>query len=512
MQERAATAVILLGLVLVPPAAAANELRFGTPATLAGSVSAEGLQWAAVLMDVPGTTSSIENASTMMRREVALYSVGESRVGPNSFTGYAREVETAGPAPLPASFALQSNGPSSLYAEGRLDLALDSVDAVIEIPPGDCLVGVLHAVDINLTTRSDRLCPATWPAVVVRLHSDSSVNLEGSNVTRLEWHGMKSSCPTESCPPGGDRENVSLPLPPPNYERMRRHYFENATGEGASFRTAGPASLVVFGGSLIDLQVNGWVRLPLASGESTCDGCITPENQTFFAAGNLTVNRLSMDGHGGLKAQVDGDYSKVRFDEAPVDPKLLGPILEGAAVVATTVAAAVIAKLLFSALFTKRAEGEVLQNERRRRLYEVVEQHPGIHFREALRKADLPSGSGRFHLTQLVRVGLLAERRVGPNVRLFAGAPPTGNDWADRAALRDERFRPILEWIAERPDSTQKDILDGLKSAWGWNPSTTQGRLSRLVANGVLSCVEQGRFKRYRLARPLAAGAPHSAV
>jgi predicted transcriptional regulator len=486
-------------------------MHFGMPATLSGAVEATNVGWAIALMDDEGTTTEVSQAGSLSLREFTVNSFGEFRVGVNSAPAQERETSESRPEHPPA-FNLASAGPSSVYVEGRLTIDLNSVDGILQVPLGHCLTWILWPEDDNKTTRYDKLCPESGPAVLVRMNDESSFEFTGANVTRIQWHGMSASCSAEPCPPGGDREDISPSLPPPNYVRTRRYRFEDATGSNATVHTTGPASLVLFGGTLMDLQVNGWLRLPLASGTSACDSCLSPQDQTFFASGNLSLEGLSVGEDRRLQAHVDGDYTNVRFDEAAVDPALLKPVLTGAAVVVTTVAAAVLAKLALSALFTRRTEDVLLQNPRRRRLFEVVEQNPGIHLREALRLAELPSGSGRFHATQLVRNGLLAERRVGSTLRLFVAKLSAADDWAGRAALRNARFKPILEFLARHPGSSQKAVLDALRQALGWNPSTTQGRLSRLVADGVVNCAQQGRFKLYRLARPLAAPALHAAV
>jgi predicted transcriptional regulator len=490
-----------------------TAMHFGTEATLGGSIQAKNVHWALIMMDHPGTTTAVDRAAGLDLQEIAAYTTGESRVGTSRYGGVHWEGDPSQLPPPPESFGLESSGPSSVYAEGALNLHLDSVQAVIDLPVGTCLNWFVQAKDENLTTRSEKLCPNSWPAVVVQLQANSSVDLQGHNVHRLQWHGMAVSCATDSCPPGGDREVVEAPLPPPNYERVRKYLFEEGVNGNGTLHTAGAASYVVFGGSLMDIGLRGWMRLPLASGQAACSACAAPRNQTFFASGSLFLGSLAVDNQGGLQAQVDGDYAQVRFDEAVVDPKLLAPVLEGAAVVATAVAAVVVAKLAFSALFTRRADSEILGHERRRRLFELVEQNPGIHLREALRLAGIPSGSGRFHVTQLVRHGLLTERRMGSNVRLFvSSAAASSPQWKNEAGLRNARFKPILEWLSKHPNASQKDVLLALQVSLGWSPSTTQDRLARLVSDGTVQCSRTGRFTQYRLAHPLAhGGAPVAA-
>lgn len=142
-----------------------------------------------------------------------------------------------------------------------------------------------------------------------------------------------------------------------------------------------------------------------------------------------------------------------------------------------------------------------LGNERRRRLYDCIVGHPGIHTREALRRAGVPPGSGRYHVGMLVRAGLVLERRHHNSVCLFPNEPRFAASWHELAALREAEYRTLHDWILANPGRTQQEIVAAFAAAEGWGRSTTQMRLKRLCDDGLLDLRHFGRYKRYSTKR-----------
>ncbi|MGE5574655.1 MAG: winged helix-turn-helix transcriptional regulator, partial [Ignavibacteria bacterium] len=46
---------------------------------------------------------------------------------------------------------------------------------------------------------------------------------------------------------------------------------------------------------------------------------------------------------------------------------------------------------------------EILENENRRKIYDIIEQNPGIHLRELQRVLDTPLTTLEYHISYLVR-------------------------------------------------------------------------------------------------------------
>jgi predicted transcriptional regulator len=158
-------------------------------------------------------------------------------------------------------------------------------------------------------------------------------------------------------------------------------------------------------------------------------------------------------------------------------------------------------KVLFAPFFTRHKTEGPLESERRRSLYERIVEQPGLHVREALRRAGVPQGAGRYHVGILVRTGLVLERRYHGSVCLFPNERPFADSWRELAALRDPDARLLHDWLQANPNKTQLEIVASFAASHGWVRSTTQLRLNRLLDEGVLTVRQRGRFKLYSTAR-----------
>lgn len=335
------------------------------------------------------------------------------------------------------------------------------------------------------------------PALVA--HPDQTgriaLNLAAVKVDRVVWFGARTACDEAPCPPGGGWRGQRHFPPGAHVELGEYHYLDAKTKDG---RLEGVANVTgaIIGGPLT-LELEGLLRMPNAQ----VDGCEPCNGGTLQAKGTMTLANLVVK-DGRLTGQFGGDLSALRLDEAPLDPALLTGA--GAAIAVASVGVLVLLKALLATLFTKKSEPEALANDRRRRMHDYVSRYPGIHFREALRGTGIPSGSGRHHVTHLVRSGLLVERRIGSKLRLFVAGQESTAVWQDTAVRANEALRLLHEWVSLHPDQTQMDILEAFRQLHSWNKSTTQGRLARLVRDGALNLQERGRYKHYRATRPVA--------
>ncbi|MHB1260302.1 MAG: hypothetical protein ACYC2H_01160 [Thermoplasmatota archaeon] len=487
------------GVVAVP------TLHFSTPAQAGPSLNASGASWALILSASRMESSwTIEDASDLVRQEHERFVIGEHKIPYARHPGQSTDVDGTDQTPLPERFNMtaQTLGMTSFYIEGEdLELTLNGVTAVLDIPGGSCLESIVAQEDFSdQATRSDKLCPGSWPAVIARSTSGAAMTfaVDGAGVHRIQWHNMETTCSDgEACPPGGSHQNETVWLSSTDYVRTRHNVFEEAVGPASANVTGwGEAQLIVLGGTRFDLDVDGWIRLPLASSNAGCPTCLAPADQTFSATGNITLSNLQVASGDRLQGDLSGDLISARFDEVAVDPLALSGKAAFAAVAAVG-GLVVMVKYLLWPLFTRHKEDDLLKNDRRRQIYEFVVKNPGVHFREALRATGIPAGSGQYHINRLVAAGLLIQRRQRSSLRLFENHKRFHETWQDWVALRDPRLRQLHDWLVQHPDSKQKDILDAFRSAHGWSLTTTQRRLERLVRDGVAKAHTRGRGKFY---------------
>ena len=139
----------------------------------------------------------------------------------------------------------------------------------------------------------------------------------------------------------------------------------------------------------------------------------------------------------------------------------------------------------------------LLEQPTRRRIFDVVSQHPGSSGREVQRRAGLGWGETAYHLDQLTRAGVLRRERGGRRDYYF----PASMTWEDRRlfqALRSDAERRILLELADRPGRT----LNELTAAVGLSLSTTSFHLRLLLRQSVVEGYREGPLRRYRTGRP----------
>lgn len=497
--------------MLVASPAAASSLDFRSPGQFSGSwTGSHDATWALLVFKDETTTNlnaqSTEDAAlwneTLVWPLRAHYFNADARAGAYNESG-AQPIE--GPFNLQATFA----GRSSLYIFAEsIDLNVHDAHGILSVKKAEDTLAPYYRPD------DDELYQIHGQefgdSVVVSATASSraqgaAFSLAAKGASFAEWYNADVKCHRASaCPTGGGPQVQELPSAPGYTFTSERHTYEGLKGQGIAIHGSGIVEYVVFGSPRMTLGIAGSVRLPLATSTTTCADCVLPANQTFQATGNITLANLEASAD-GLRADLGGDLDTATFDEVSVDP---GTIFGARVAVIGTVAVggglglAKLIKWAFPALFTRYKEEGPLTNERRRRLYEYIKLHPGAHFREALRGADVPAGSGRHHITKLVQAGLVVERRHRNSVCLFENDKRFAGSWQDLAALRDSDQRLLHDWLQTHPGSVQKAIVAAFLESHGWARSATQGKLQRLVRDGVVDVRFHGQFKLYSASKP----------
>jgi predicted transcriptional regulator len=339
------------------------------------------------------------------------------------------------------------------------------------------------------------------------MHQSASVSVQG--IKKMTWFNAAVVCQggTSSCPAGGGETVQQVGDPTgPEVLVINRHY-ETVLPANASATISLAGAKVLLGAPTLDIDIAGWVRLPLAAGATECASCQMPANQTLSAQGNISLRQM----HGAedrIHAQFAADATSVRYDETSVSPTVLAftaPAAAGALAVGGILLGL---KVLVTALFTRRKR-DPLEHPRRKAIHDYVVAHPGATFREVAREVRLPAGTARHHLSSLKRAGLLVEHPFHASVRFFENHGKYAKTWRETTVRRDPALAQLEAWLQAHPGAAQKDILDAMEQGPGWSRSTTQHRLARLVAEGLVHATASGRRLHYQVGRgpePVATG------
>ncbi len=125
---------------------------------------------------------------------------------------------------------------------------------------------------------------------------------------------------------------------------------------------------------------------------------------------------------------------------------------------------------------------EILENERRRRIYAAIEGSPGIHLRELQRILNMPLTSLEYHLSYMARKKVLFAETEGHRKRYYT-KPLDSEDKKLLAALRQKRMREIVLIILANGKAKYQLLADQLKLSH----STLSSYLKYLVSNNILA-------------------------
>jgi len=137
---------------------------------------------------------------------------------------------------------------------------------------------------------------------------------------------------------------------------------------------------------------------------------------------------------------------------------------------------------------------EVLENERRRKIYAVIEANPSIHLRELQRTLDMPLATLEYHLGYMARKRVVFAEADGHHKRYYT-KPLDPEDKKVLSALRQKRLREIVLVVLANTKVKYQFLSDQFKLPH----STLSFYLKYLVDNGILARVKIGYENLYTI-------------
>jgi predicted transcriptional regulator len=137
---------------------------------------------------------------------------------------------------------------------------------------------------------------------------------------------------------------------------------------------------------------------------------------------------------------------------------------------------------------------KILELGTRKKIYNVVKEHAGCHFRDLERKSNLPASSIKYHLNYLAKYGLIQEKKDGNNIRYFPKEFNPENKML-LGLLRQKSPRKILLFILANKKCSHNDIV----KFTNLSPPTVTWHLKKLENKGIISSNINGRNKTYKI-------------
>lgn len=123
-----------------------------------------------------------------------------------------------------------------------------------------------------------------------------------------------------------------------------------------------------------------------------------------------------------------------------------------------------------------------LELDTRKRIYELIESTPGVHFREISRRLDIPMGVVEYHLHYLLKKDMIIARKEGRYKRYYTEGKVGSRDKRVLAFLRKEVPRKILMHLMLEPGSRHRDLKEEL----GVSGSTLTFHIKKMIKKGVV--------------------------
>ncbi|MFX0138497.1 MAG: hypothetical protein ACFFDN_32945, partial [Candidatus Hodarchaeota archaeon] len=135
---------------------------------------------------------------------------------------------------------------------------------------------------------------------------------------------------------------------------------------------------------------------------------------------------------------------------------------------------------------------EVLENENRNKIIDLILNEPGIHFNELLRRTGLAAGNLVWHLDILLTYKVIGKKRIGNFIAYFPYYQKNPISNVDLKLRKSKLTLEILEMIEQKPGIWNNLITKQFKV----DHKTIQYHLDKLYDLGLIKSRREGRKKK----------------
>ena len=194
-------------------------------------------------------------------------------------------------------------------------------------------------------------------------------------------------------------------------------------------------------------------------------------------AASALPQEQSTAGRAAAATQVRADRSLLHL--TPLERATIGA---GAALAALTYWLGPVAKDALVGLFSRIRDDRLLEHPARRHARDLVEQNPGIHHQELVRRLGKGKGGAEHHLRKLEDAGLLVVRRSSGYTCYFVPGQATRHASAAAPLLKSPVAQGIVQAMTAQPGITHAELARRLDV----RPATIHYHVTRLRAGGLL--------------------------
>lgn len=178
------------------------------------------------------------------------------------------------------------------------------------------------------------------------------------------------------------------------------------------------------------------------------------------------------------------------------------PGLSGVGVAGVTLLAMLAAVLAhagyLTVLYSRLRQSDLLDNAARRRIYDLVQEKPGIHFKAVASALGIGRGATMYHLRVLERGGLLTRVSLRGWRRYYLTGTVPHRELRGKAVLESPSARTVYEAVRREPGLTVAELARRVEVS---RPAAHKA-VERLRAAGLLEKVPEGRVVRVTAREP----------
>lgn len=142
---------------------------------------------------------------------------------------------------------------------------------------------------------------------------------------------------------------------------------------------------------------------------------------------------------------------------------------------------------------------KTLDLDTRQKIYSIIRDTPGIHFRELQRRSNQAVGALQYHVDVLLKKNLIRAERLGKFVRFFpVEQEPPAEEKITLSLLRQENVRKIILLLLSKKNVSIQKISAFLDL----NPSTVFFHLQKLENANLLVRKRKGKKVYFSLINP----------
>lgn len=149
--------------------------------------------------------------------------------------------------------------------------------------------------------------------------------------------------------------------------------------------------------------------------------------------------------------------------------------------------------LLLAPLYSRIGRSEILDNDTRREIFELVKSEPGLTMKEVSERVGCGWGTVVYHIERLEDTGFVASRKQSGSRRVFAVGSVGKDEREAVGLLRKETPQRIAHFLMEKPGANQSDLCEAL----GIAASTASKHLGRMADADLVTREREWRSVHY---------------